>query len=166
MDRNYADEQQLNDLLKQYEQSDSLISVLQKVQEIYGYLPLSAMRQIAHRTGIKPARIYGVATFYTQFRLTPIGKYNIMLCSGTACHVNSSNKLEDALSEELGIKTGETTKDQLFTLSTAACLGCCSLAPVMMINDQVYGHLTPKKACQIIRDLAEQEACVRAGEAG
>jgi NADH-quinone oxidoreductase subunit E len=161
------DMQQLSDLLNDCDvQSSNLITILQKIQEIYGYLPLSAMRYLAQRTGIKAAKIYGVATFYKQFRLTPIGKYVILLCKGTACHVNGAGKLEDALSEELGIKSGETTSDGLFTLSSAACLGCCSLAPVMMINDQVYGELTPKKAGQIVRKLAKEEGSVQAGEVG
>jgi NADH-quinone oxidoreductase subunit E len=166
-----ADERQdlqlISDLLDDCDvQSSNLIAILQKIQGIYGYLPLSAMQYLAQRTGIKAAKIYGVATFYKQFRLTPIGKYVILLCKGTACHVNGAGKLEDALSEELGIKSGETTSDGLFTLNSAACLGCCSLAPVMMINDQVYGELTPKKARQIVRELAKKESSIQAGEAG
>ena len=171
MGNSCADERQdlqlISDLLDDCDvQSSNLIAILQKIQGIYGYLPLSAMQYLAQRTGIKAAKIYGVATFYKQFRLTPIGKYVILLCKGTACHVNGAGKLEDALSEELGIKSGETTSDGLFTLSSAACLGCCSLAPVMMINDQVYGELTPKKARQIVRELAKKESSIQAGEAG
>ena len=171
MGNSCADERQdlqlISDLLDDCDvQSSNLIAILQKIQGIYGYLPLSAMQYLAQRTGIKAAKIYGVATFYKQFRLTPIGKYVILLCKGTACHVNGAGKLEDALSEELGIKSGETTSDGLFTLSSAACLGCCSLAPVMMINDQVYGELTPKKAGQIVRKLAKEEGSVQAGEVG
>lgn len=171
MGNSCADERQdlqlISDLLDDCDvQSSNLIAILQKIQGIYGYLPLSAMQYLAQRTGIKAAKIYGVATFYKQFRLTPIGKYVILLCKGTACHVNGAGKLEDALSEELGIKSGETTSDGLFTLNSAACLGCCSLAPVMMINDQVYGELTPKKARQIVRELAKKESSIQAGEAG
>ncbi|MGI6406475.1 MAG: NADH-quinone oxidoreductase subunit NuoE [Syntrophaceticus sp.] len=171
MGNSCADERQdlqlISDLLDDCDvQSSNLIAILQKIQGIYGYLPLSAMQYLAQRTGIKAAKIYGVATFYKQFRLTPIGKYVILLCKGTACHVNGAGKLEDALSEELGIKSGETTSDGLFTLNSAACLGCCSLAPVMMINDQVYGELTPKKARQIVRKLAKKESSIQAGEAG
>ena len=171
MGNSCADERQdlqlISDLLDDCDvQSSNLIAILQKIQGIYGYLPLSAMQYLAQRTGIKAAKIYGVATFYKQFRLTPIGKYVILLCKGTACHVNGAGKLEDALSEELGIKSGETTSDGLFTLNSAACLGCCSLAPVMMINDQVYGELTPQKARQIVRELAKKESSIQAGEAG
>jgi len=135
----------------------SLITILQKTQEIYGYLPLAALQHIAEHTGQSPAKIMGVASFYTQFRFKPIGKYFIMLCQGTACHVNGSSLLEAAISEELNIKDGETTEDGLFTLKNVACLGCCSLSPAMMINGEVYGSLTQEKARKIIRELAQQE---------
>ena len=98
----------------------------------------------------------GVATFYTQFRLQPVGKYLIMLCQGTACHVNGSERIEAAISEELGIKDGETTEDGLFTLKCVACLGCCSLSPVMMINEETYGSLTPEKTIRILSELREK----------
>jgi NADH-quinone oxidoreductase subunit E len=134
-----------------------LIPVLQKAQDIYGYLLVEVMRHIAAELGIKPAKVYGVATFYAQFRFTPVGKYIILLCQGTACHVNGADKIETALCDELKIKPGETTEDGLFTLNNAACLGCCSLAPVMMINGQAYGPLTPDKARRIIRDIYSGE---------
>ncbi len=98
----------------------------------------------------------GVATFYTQFRLTPVGKNLIMLCKGTACHVNGADSIEKALCGELGISDGETTKDGLFSLKTVACLGCCSLSPVMMINENTYGSLTPEKAVAVIRDIRKE----------
>ena len=97
----------------------------------------------------------GVATFYAQFRLQPVGKYLIMLCKGTACHVNGSDLIEKTVTETLGIKDGETTPDGLFTLKNVACLGCCSLSPVMMINDETYGRLTPQKTKEILAQLAE-----------
>lgn len=148
----------LDDTLKNYQgQTGSLITVLQKAQDIYGYLPLPALSYIAKQLKIKPAKVYGVATFYTQFRLSPVGKYVILLCQGTACHVNGSERIETALCEELGIKQGETTKDGLFTLTNVACLGCCSLAPVMMINGQAYGRLTPDRARGIIQEFYEKE---------
>ncbi len=133
----------------------SLITILQKAQEIYGYLPMDVIRLISDRTGVKPAKIMGVATFYTQFRLQPVGKYLIMLCKGTACHVNGSDMIEKTVTETLGIKDGETTPDGLFTLKNVACLGCCSLSPVMMINDETYGRLTPQKTKEILAQLAE-----------
>lgn len=135
----------------------SLITILQKTQEIYGYLPKEAIIEISARTGIAESEIMGVATFYTQFRLTPVGKYLIMLCQGTACHVNSSELILQTIKEELGIDDGETTEDGLFSLECVACLGCCSLSPVMMINDDTYGSLTPDKAIKILRELREAE---------
>lgn len=146
------------EMLEEYKgQAGSLVTVLQKAQDIYGYLPRAVLRHIAEELEIKPARVYGVATFYTQFRLTPLGKYVILLCQGTACHVNGSERIQTALGEELKIKAGETTPDGLFTLSNVACLGCCSLAPVMMINGQIYGPLTPDKARKIIKDIYTEE---------
>lgn len=148
----------LETIIQEYKDDPgSLITILQKAQDIYGYLPLPVLRQIACSTGIKLAKVYGVVTFYKQFRLTPIGKYVVILCQGTACHVNGSKTLLTAISEELRINEDETTSDGLFTLSSAACLGCCSLAPVMMINGRVYGQLTPQKARMIIKELADQE---------
>jgi NADH-quinone oxidoreductase subunit E len=138
-------------------QSGGLISILQRAQEIYGYLPVEVLQCIADRTGNKRSKIYGIATFYAQFRLEPVGKYVILQCQGTACHVNGSEKVKDALSDELGIKSGETTQDGLFTLEEVACLGCCSLAPVMMINGETYGKLTPENARSIIRDIIRKE---------
>ncbi len=134
----------------------SLITILQKAQEIYGYLPQDVIRHISERTGVPPAKIMGVATFYTQFRLKPVGKYLIMLCKGTACHVNGSDLIEKTITETLGIHDGETTEDGLFTLKNVACLGCCSLSPVMMINDETYGRLTPDKTKQILAELTKQ----------
>lgn len=135
----------------------SLITILQKTQDIYGYLPKEAIEYISQRTNIAESEIMGVATFYTQFRLTPVGKYLIMLCQGTACHVNSSELILQTVQEELGITDGETTEDGLFSLKCVACLGCCSLSPVMMINDNTYGSLTPEKTKQILRELREAE---------
>lgn len=132
----------------------SLIAILQKAQDIYGYLPIDVIYHIAEETGVAPAKVMGVATFYTQFRLKPVGKYLIMLCQGTACHVNGSELIEQAIKDELGIADGETTDDGLFTLKNVACLGCCSLSPVMMINGETYGSLTPDKTKNILRDLA------------
>ena len=144
----------LEDTLNEYaEVKGSLITILQKTQEIYGYVPIDAVYRISERTGLSPAKILGVATFYSQFRFQAVGKYLIMLCKGTACFVNGAERILDAVQEELGIGNNETTEDGLFSLSVVACLGCCSLAPVMMINDKTYGSLTPDKVRQILRDL-------------
>lgn len=131
----------------------SLISVLQSAQEIYGFLSVDIMRYVAQRMETSIAKVYGVATFYTQFRFEPVGTYLIMLCQGTACHVNGSAMIEEAIMDYLNIKEGETTPDGLFTLNNVACLGCCSLSPVMMINDDTYGQLTPKKIEKILKDI-------------
>ena len=149
----------LNDVLEHYaDVKGSLITILQKTQDIYGYVPIDAVYHIAERTGLTPAKIMGVATFYSQFRFTAVGKYLIMVCKGTACYVNGAERIIDAISEELNIGNGETTEDGLFSLSIVSCLGCCSLAPVMMINEDTYGSLTPDKVKQILRDIREKEA--------
>jgi NADH-quinone oxidoreductase subunit E len=153
-----SDLSQLKDVLDKYKNIEgSLIAILQKSQEIYGYLPMDVIEHIAEETGIKPAKVLGVATFYTQFRFDPVGKYLIMLCQGTACHVNGSSRIESAITEELGIQDGETTQDGLFTLKNVACLGCCSLSPVMMINGETYGTLTPERTKDILRDIVDIE---------
>ena len=136
----------------------SLITILQKAQDIYGYLPLDVMYYIGEKTGNSPAKVMGVATFYTQFRTTPVGKHLIMLCQGTACHVNGAERVLKALCEELNIEDGGTSADGLFSLKTVACLGCCSLSPVMMVGEDTYGSLTPDKAVAIIREIRAKEA--------
>ena len=146
------------DILAKYgDTPTNLITILQKAQDIYGYLPKDVMYHIAVKIGVTPAEIVGVATFYSQFRLTPIGKYLIMSCQGTACHVNGSERVSAAISEYLGIGNGETTADGLFTLENVACLGCCSLAPVIMINGEAYGNLTPDSAVAVIKEIQAKE---------
>ncbi len=149
----------LDGVLREYApQKGSLITILQHAQEIYGYLPVDVIYHIAEKTGQSPAQVMGVATFYAQFRMQPVGKHLIMLCKGTACHVNGANSIEKAICEKLHIHDGETTEDGLFTLKTVACLGCCSLSPVMMISGETYGSLTPAKALKILDELREKEA--------
>ena len=148
----------LEDVLAHYaDVKGSLITILQKTQEIYGYIPIDAVYHIAGRTGLTPAKIMGVATFYSQFRFQAVGKYLIMLCKGTACYVNGAERIIEAVQEELGIGDNQTTADGLFSLSLVSCLGCCSLAPVMMINEDTYGSLTPDKVKKILRDIREKE---------
>lgn len=148
----------LDGVLAEYASVDgSLITILQKAQEIYGYLPADVLYRIAEATGQAPAKVLGVATFYTQFRFRPVGKYLILLCQGTACHVNGSERIADAVYETIGIRDGETTEDGLFTLTHVACLGCCSLSPVMMINGSTYGSLTPAKVKEILTSLARSD---------
>ena len=135
----------------------SLIPVLQKTQAINGYLSEELIEMIASELKMTLAEVYGVATFYTQFRLTPVGKYIIKICHGTACHVGGANSIDDSLKSKLGIGIGETTKDGLFTILSVACLGCCSLAPVIMINDKTYGKLTNEKLGKILDKYVEAE---------
>jgi len=156
-----SDFMELDHVLKEYAGLDgSLIAILQKTQDIYGYLSLDAINYISAKTGIPPAKIFGVATFYAQFRLEAIGTYLIMLCQGTACHVNGSFSIEEAVSEHLGIEDGETTEDGIFTLNNVACLGCCSLAPVMMIKgpegDETFGNLTKDEARKTLDSIRER----------
>lgn len=146
----------LDGVLEEYASvKGSLITILQNTQDIYGYLPKEAIELISERTGIATAEIMGVGTFYTQFRFEPVGKYLIMLCQGTACHVNSSELILQTIKDELGIDDGQTTADGLFSLKCVACLGCCSLSPVMMINEDTYGSLTPDKTKKILKELRE-----------
>jgi NADH-quinone oxidoreductase subunit E len=127
--------------------------MLQNAQEAYGYLPRLAIQEIALQTGVSLAQIYGISSFYNQFRLSPVGEYIIDVCHGTACHVAGAVQITEALEEELGVPDGKTTTDMKFTLSSVACMGACSQAPVMRIGDKTYGGLTPDKTRQIIRDL-------------
>lgn len=131
----------------------SMIPLLQNTQDIYGYIPEEAFYKISEGTGLSISDMYGVATFYTQFRLSPVGKNIIKICHGTACHVQNATELTEALEDHLKINDGETTEDNLFTLESVACLGCCSLAPVMMIGDETYGKLDGKKAVKVIREI-------------
>ncbi|NLC65530.1 MAG: NADH-quinone oxidoreductase subunit NuoE [Clostridium sp.] len=155
----------IDDVLNEYKDiKGSLITILQYAQEVYGFLPLSVLEHIANVTGLNSSQVYGVATFYTQFRLNPVGEHLIMLCKGTACHVNGADRIEEAIIEELGIEDGETTADDLFTLNNVACLGCCSLSPVMMIDGETYGSLTPDKTKDILKGLKEESLSNKEGK--
>jgi NADH-quinone oxidoreductase subunit E len=136
----------------------NLIPLLQGTQNLYGYIPMGAFKKISDETGLKLSEMYGVATFYAQFRLKPVGKHIIKVCHGTACHVQNANAVTDALQEALEVKDGETTKDGLFTLESVACLGCCSLAPVMMIGEDTFGKLTGKAAVEIVKNIKIKES--------
>ncbi len=140
------------DIFKDYTAKDksSLIPLLQDVQQIYGYLPEPALKDIADFLGMALSGVYGVATFYNQFRLTPLGKNVIRVCRGTACHVKGSENLLIALENELGVKSGGTTRDKLFTLETVACIGACSIAPVININEEYYGRVSIKEINKIL----------------
>ncbi|MBI9034354.1 MAG: NADH-quinone oxidoreductase subunit NuoE [Bacteroidales bacterium] len=134
-----------------------MIPLLQGAQNLLGYLPKAAFEKLAHESGLSLSDMYGVATFYAQFRLNPVGKHIVKVCHGTACHVQNANMLTDAIQESLNVKDGETTEDGLFTLESVACLGCCSLAPVMMIGEETYGKLNGKNAVKIVKEIRIQE---------
>jgi NADH-quinone oxidoreductase subunit E/NADP-reducing hydrogenase subunit HndA len=135
----------------QKEYPDSyLIAVLHKVQGLFGYLPREVMDQVADMMQIPTAHIWGVATFYHYFNLKPIGKHTISVCLGTACYVKGAAEILDSIKRELGIQVGQTTEDMMFTLQEARCLGACGIAPVIMIDDKIYGELDAKKVVAVI----------------
>ncbi|MGI6603472.1 MAG: NADH-quinone oxidoreductase subunit NuoE [Firmicutes bacterium] len=142
---------ELEEILARYAgQRGALIPVLQEVQAAYGYIFEDAIVRIAEALGIPATSVYGVATFYAQFHLKPRGRHVVRVCQGTACHVRGAAKILAAVEKELGIKPGETTEDLRFTIEPVACLGCCGLAPVMMVNDDTHGRLTPDKVAEIL----------------
>ena len=145
---------------------DRCIKLLQELQSAYGYLPAEALQYVTEHTAISRRQIYGVATFYDQFRFTPIGRHLIRVCHGTACHVNGANRISRIVEEALQIKNKETTADGLFTLETVACLGCCSLAPVMMIDDTTYGRLTPDEVRKILNKFSAERKIYNAPQRG
>jgi NADH-quinone oxidoreductase subunit E len=149
----------MDPLIEKYKgKKGNMIPLLQGTQELYGYIPREAFQKLADGTGLKLSEMYGVATFYAQFRLNPVGKHIIKICHGTACHVQNANELSEAIEEALKIKDGETTEDGLFTLESVACLGCCSLAPVMMIGDNTSGKLTGAQAVKIVKNIRIAES--------
>ncbi|MBN1527074.1 MAG: NADH-quinone oxidoreductase subunit NuoE [Candidatus Omnitrophica bacterium] len=133
-----------------------LIAILHKAQSLYGYLSNAVMDEVSEAMNIPAAHIWGVATFYHYFNLKPKGKHTIAVCLGTACYVKGAEEVLEAIKEELKIGMGETTQDGLFTLQEARCLGACGLAPVVMIDEKIYGGLTPKKAVDILKAYRKQ----------
>ena len=139
-------QQRLGAILSCYEgQSHELIPILQAVQRQFGYLQHEALREVAQFAGVPESQVYAVATFYAQFRFTPIGKKHVMVCRGTACHVRGAPRILQEIEKQLGIKEGETTADLEYSLETVACIGACGLSPCIMINEKVEASLTPKK---------------------
>lgn len=133
----------------------ALMQVLQEAQSIYGYLPLSVQRDVSKGLGVSVAEIYGVVSFYSFFSLVPKGENVINICLGTACYVRGAQKILDKVEDNLGIKSGECTEDMKFSLSACRCVGACGLAPVVMINDDVYGRLTPDEVPSILAKYKE-----------
>lgn len=147
------------EILDRYQRNPSkLIPILQAVQEEYRYLPEEILTYVATSLGLPPARVYGVATFYAHFTLEPRGKHVVRLCDGTACHVKRSIPILEAIRKKLGLTEGKkTTADMLFTVETVSCLGACGLAPVVVIDDEVHGQMTPESATKIIETLLKNE---------
>ncbi|MFA4985792.1 MAG: NADH-quinone oxidoreductase subunit NuoE [Candidatus Brocadiia bacterium] len=134
-----------------------LIPLLQSAQDHFGYIPRQAIQYISGVTRIPESSIYGVITFYSQFRLQPMGKHMVRVCVGTACHVAGAKAISNSVQDELGVEVSGTTEDGIFTFFTVACIGCCSLAPVMMIDEQTYGKLTPASVRKILREIRRKE---------
>ncbi|MDY6893458.1 MAG: NADH-quinone oxidoreductase subunit NuoE [Chloroflexota bacterium] len=151
-------ENRVIEILKSYkgEQSE-LIPILQQVQWEFGYLPEQAMRQIARFIGEQESTVFGVATFYAQFKLTPTGRNVVRVCRGTACHVKGGARVLKEVERRLGIKPGESTSDFEYALETVACIGACALAPTMVINNDTYGQMTPKKVADVLEHRVEIE---------
>jgi NADH-quinone oxidoreductase subunit E len=133
-----------------------LIPLLQAAQDSYGHIPQLAVEQISGVTGIPASEVYGVITFYKQFRLKPVGRHLIRLCKGTACHVQGADMMAQTVADELRVPPDETTDDGIFTFTVVACLGCCSLAPVLMVDDQTYGRMTPQKVRRVLRQYRQR----------
>ena len=148
----------LNDIFSHYHgDRQELIPILQETQERFRYLPAAAMREIARFLHMPESTIYGVSTFYAQFKLTPLGKKIIRVCRGTACHVRGASKVLSEIEKQLGIKAGETTEDLEYTLETVACIGACALAPTMTIESETYGKMTTKKVAEVLGDRSKAE---------
>ena len=137
---------------------DALIPILQKIQEAEGYLSQESLAKVGKELRLSVSKVYGVATFYNQFRFAPQGKYHFMLCRGTACHVKGSKKLLEAVIRNLGIEPGQTSRDRMFSLEVVACMGACGLAPALSVNGEVFAKVTPLKLNRIIEDCRAKEA--------
>ncbi|SPF47988.1 putative formate dehydrogenase, gamma subunit [Candidatus Desulfosporosinus infrequens] len=137
-------------IIKYQSENGPLIPILQEAQEVYGYLPADVLRHVSKTIRIPLAKIYGVVTFYSQFRLAPVGRNLINVCLGTACHVRGGANVLDMIEKTTKIKDGETSEDRRYTLEIVACIGACGLAPVMSINGQVYGRLEPENVAEIL----------------
>jgi NADH-quinone oxidoreductase subunit E len=153
-------------IFENYQVNDrsSLIPLLQDIQSIYGYLPENALQDISDFVKVPLSRVYGVATFYNQFRLTPLGENVIRVCRGTACHVKNSTNILFALETELGIKAGQTTRDKKFTLEVVNCIGACSIAPVILVNDDYHGRISVKDIPKILKKYQATKKVEKAEE--
>ncbi len=149
-------EEQLKEVIAEYcHDKSNVMVVMQKAQDIYGYLPIEVQEMIADGMGVPLEKVYGVATFYAQFALSPKGKYNISVCLGTACYVKGSGDVLEKLKEKLGIDVGECTADEKFSLEACRCIGACGLAPVLTVNEEVYGRLVTDDVDKILAKYAD-----------
>lgn len=149
----------LRDKLAEFKQQGSALMVaLQFAQNLYGYLPYEVQQIIAEELGVTLSEVYGVVTFYSQFTMYPKGKYQIGICLGTACYVKGSGEIYDKIRNLLGIESGECTPDRMFSLDATRCIGCCGMAPVMTVNDDVYGHITADDVDDILAKYMTREA--------
>ena len=151
-------QEKLNGIFARYHgEKQELIPILQDTQEQFRYLPAAAMKEIARFLRMPESTVYGVSTFYAQFKLTPLGRKIIRICRGTACHVRGAAKVLSELEKQLGIKAGETTEDLEYTLETVACIGACALAPTMTIENETYGKMSTKKVAEVLGDRSKAE---------
>lgn len=148
----------VTEILAQYPSAgrDQLIPILQQVQEAEGFLSREAMEAIGTHLGLPASKVYGVATFYNQFRFQPLGKYHCQVCRGTACHVKGSGRVLDALQQQLAVEPGQTTRDGMFSLEVVACIGACGLAPVITLNGEFYASVTPDSAGKIVKQCKKE----------
>lgn len=135
---------------------EELVPILETIQKTLGYLPEHALLDVARLTKLPPATVYGVATFYEQFRLSPGGKHTVRLCRGTACHVRGAERIQTEVQNAFAVEPGETTEDGSFTLETVACFGSCALAPVVVIDGKVRGRMTPARTCHCLNEFREE----------
>ncbi len=151
--------QAVSEILDQYPDAarDMLIPILQDVQDQQGYISRESVTEISRRLNLPAGKIYGVATFYNQFRFEPRGKHHIQVCRGTACHVKGSARLLEVIESELNIKAGQTTRDKLFSLEVVACIGACGLAPVMTVDGEFHADVQPEKVGEILQTCREQD---------
>jgi NADH-quinone oxidoreductase subunit E len=151
------------EIVREIDPHGNLIALLQRAQEVYGYLPEPVVDEIARLSGIRASRIYGIITFYAQFTTIPTGRHKCFVCHGTACHVAGATRITEALEQELAVADGETSSDREFSLGSVACMGACSQAPVMRVDDETYGNLTADETRKVARRLLEQIAAAREG---
>ncbi len=152
-------EYSLSKILSSYQRTqDELIPILQKVQAEFGYLPEEAMNKVAEFCRVAESKVFGIASFYAQFRFVPLGRTQVTTCRGTACHVRGAPQILDEVKRQLGIEEGETTPDLEYSLETVACIGCCALAPCLVINGKVESKMTPKKVKELFTKKEEEYA--------